>query len=60
LWTRILDLIGWEQAAVLAATHILHMLEYRVREGRDDEVPEVVERGHRALDELQAFQVRSV
>ena len=27
LWTRILDLVGWEGAAVLAATQILHMLE---------------------------------
>src|ERR687891_1880185 len=45
LWTRILDLVGWEGAAVLAVTHILHMLEYRIREGRHDEVPEVVERG---------------
>jgi hypothetical protein len=56
LWARILELVGWEQAAVLAATHILHMLEYRIREGRHDEVPEVVERGHRALDELHALR----
>ena len=25
LWTRILDLVGWEGAAVLAAAQILHM-----------------------------------
>jgi hypothetical protein len=54
LWTRILDLVGWEAAAVLAATHILHMLEFRIRDGRHDLVPGVVERGHRALDELSA------
>ena len=56
LWTRILDLVGWEGAAVLAAAHILHMLEYPIREGRHDVVPEVVKRGHRALDELNALR----
>ena len=56
LWTRILDLVGWEGAAVLAATHILHMLEFRIREGRHDVVPGVVNRGHRALDELNALR----
>lgn len=56
LWTRILDLVGWEGAALLAATHILHMLEYPIREGRHDAVPGVVERGHRAFDELSALR----
>ncbi|WP_369371729.1 phosphotransferase [Promicromonospora sp. Populi] len=56
LWTRILDLVGWEGAAVLTAAHILHMLEIPIRHGRDDVVPEVVERGHRALDELNALR----
>ena len=56
LWTRILDLVGWEGAAVLAATHILHMLELPIRHGRHDVVPGVVERGHRALDELNALR----
>ncbi|MBW3587888.1 MAG: phosphotransferase [Actinobacteria bacterium] len=56
LWTRILDLVGWEQAAVLAATHILHMLELPIREGRHDVVPGVVKRGYRALDELNALR----
>jgi aminoglycoside phosphotransferase (APT) family kinase protein len=56
LWRRILDLIGWEQAAVLAATKILTQLEFPIRQGRHDVVPEVVERGHRALDELNAFR----
>ena len=56
LWTRILDLVGWEGAAVLAATHILLMLERPIRHGRHDVVPEVVERGHRALDELDALR----
>ena len=54
LWTRILDLVGWEGAAMLAATHILHMLEYPIREGRHEVVPGVVERGHRMFDELHA------
>jgi hypothetical protein len=52
LWTRIFALVGWEGAAVLTAAHILHMLEIPVRHGRHDDVPGVVERGHRALDEL--------
>ena len=56
LWTRILDLVGWEGAAVLAATHILHMLEFRIRGGRHDVVPGLVERGHRTLDELSALR----
>jgi hypothetical protein len=56
LWARILDLVGWEGAAMLAATHILHMLEFRVREGRDDVVPGVVKRGHRAFDELRSLR----
>lgn len=54
LWTRILDLVGWEQAAVLAATHVLHMLEWPIRLERHDLVPGVVERGHLAFDELNA------
>ena len=56
LCTRILDLVGWEGAVVLAATHILHMLEFRIREGRHDVVPAVVKRGHRTLDELNALR----
>jgi hypothetical protein len=56
LWTRILDLIGWEQAAVITATKILTQLEFPIRRGRHDSVPEVVQRGHRALDELTALR----
>lgn len=56
LWTRTLDLVGWEGAAVLAATHILHMLELPIRHGRHAVVPGVVKRGHRALDELHALR----
>lgn len=56
LWTRILALVGWEGAAVLAATQILHMLEIPIRHGRHDVVPGVVKRGHRALDELNALR----
>jgi hypothetical protein len=43
-------------AAVLAATQILVMLEFPIRHGRHDVVPGVVERGHRALDELNALR----
>lgn len=56
LWTRILALVGWEGAAVLAATQILLQLEWPIRHGRHDVVPGVVKRGHRALDELNALR----
>jgi len=56
LWTRILALVGWEEAAVLVAAQILHMLEFPIGHGGHDAVPEVVQRGHRALDELNAFR----
>ena len=56
LWTRILVLVGWEGAAVLAATHTLHMLEVPIRLARHDVVPGVVKRGHRALNELPALR----
>ena len=54
LWTRILDLVGWEGAAVLAAAQILHMLEVPIRTGATMSF-QVVKRGHRALDELNAL-----
>ena len=56
LWTRILDLVGWEAAAVLTASHILLMLEIPIREGRQDVIPGAVNRSHRALDELKALR----
>lgn len=56
LWTRILDLVGWEAAAVLTATQILVMLEFPIRQGRHEAVPGVVQRGHRTLDELNALR----
>ncbi|NUR95086.1 MAG: aminoglycoside phosphotransferase family protein [Kribbellaceae bacterium] len=56
LWARILDLVGWQGAAVLTATKILVMLEFPIRHGRHDVVPGVVERGHLALDELNALR----
>jgi aminoglycoside phosphotransferase (APT) family kinase protein len=56
LWTRILALVGWEGAAVLAATQILTQLEFPIRHGRHDVVPGVVKRGHRALDELNMLR----
>jgi hypothetical protein len=56
LWTRILDLVGWEGAAVLAATQILLQLEWVIRNGRHDVVAGVVKRGPRAIDELNALR----
>jgi aminoglycoside phosphotransferase (APT) family kinase protein len=56
LWTRILVLVGWEGAAVLAATQILVSLEVPIRHGRHDVVPGLVKRGYRALDELNALR----
>ena len=56
LWTRILATVGGQQAAVLAATQILLQLEWPIRLGRHDVVAEVVERGHRVLDELDALR----
>jgi hypothetical protein len=55
LWSRILELVGWEGAAVLTATQILLQLQWSISLGRHDVVPGVVERGHRALDELNAL-----
>jgi aminoglycoside phosphotransferase (APT) family kinase protein len=55
LWSRILELVGWEGAAVLAATQVLHMLELPIRQGRGDAVAGIVARGHRAVDELQSL-----
>ncbi|MBB6570050.1 phosphotransferase family protein [Kribbella sandramycini] len=56
LRTRILELVGWEAAAVLTATQILVQLEWPIRHGNHDVVPAVVERAHRALDELIALR----
>jgi hypothetical protein len=56
LQTRINALVGWEGAAVLAATQILLQLERPIRLGRHDAVAGVVRRGHRALDELNALR----
>lgn len=56
LWRRILDLVGWEGATVLAASYILLMLELPVRDGLDGAVAGVVERGYRALDELDGLR----
>jgi hypothetical protein len=48
--------VGWQGAAVLAATQILLQLEWPIRLGRHDVVAGVVKRGHRALDELNALR----
>jgi aminoglycoside phosphotransferase len=55
LWTRIVDLVGWEGAAVLLGAHILLMLELPIRLGHHDVVAGVVERGRRALDEHRSL-----
>jgi hypothetical protein len=56
LWTKVLALVGWDGAAVLAATQILVSLEVPIRHRRHDAVPGVVTRGHRVLDELNALR----
>jgi hypothetical protein len=56
LWTRILDLVGWDQAAVLIAAQILLSLEWPIRLGRHDVVQRQVDRGQRAFDELNALR----
>ena len=56
LWTRILVVVGWEGAAVLAATQILLQLERPIRLGRHNVAAGGVKRGHRALDELNALR----
>ena len=56
LRTRILALVGWEGAVVLAATQILLQLEWPIRHGRHDVIAGVVKRGHRDLDELDAHR----
>lgn len=54
LWTKILDLVGWKWPAALTATQTLLQLQWRIRLAREDAVAEVVDRGHRAFDELEA------
>lgn len=56
LWTRILGVAGWEGAAVLAATQVLLQLDWPIRLALHDLVPEVIRRGHRALEELDALR----
>lgn len=54
LWTKVLDLVGWEWTAALAATQVLLQLEWRISLRHSDAVTEVIDRGHRAFDELDA------
>lgn len=56
LWTRILGVAGWEGAALLAATQVLLQLEWPIRLALHDLVPEVIHRGHRVLEELDALR----
>lgn len=55
LWTKVIGLVGSEWVAALVATQILMQLEWPIRLGRHDLVHEVVNRGHRVVDELDAF-----
>ncbi|RKQ88214.1 phosphotransferase family enzyme [Solirubrobacter pauli] len=56
LSAKILDAVGWDGAAMLAATQILLQLEWPIRLRRHDLVPGVVERANRLLDELEALR----
>ncbi|MDO9454511.1 phosphotransferase family protein [Nocardioides sp.] len=56
LWTKALDLVGWDWVAALAATQVLLQLEWRVGLMRSEAVNEVIDRGHRAFDELDALR----
>ena len=56
LWTKVLDLVGWEWAAALAATQVLLQLEFRIRLMRSDAVTKVIDRGHRVFDELDTLR----
>ncbi|WP_204911543.1 phosphotransferase [Microlunatus spumicola] len=56
LWTRILELVGWEGAAVLATTQILLQLEWPIRLGRRKELDDALERSHRTVDELEELR----
>jgi aminoglycoside phosphotransferase (APT) family kinase protein len=56
LWARIVAVVGWEGAVVLAATQILLQLEWPIRLAIHDVVLEVVNRGHRVLEELNALR----
>ena len=56
LWATIIGLVGWDGTAVLTKAHLLLQLEWPIRRGRDDVVAETVERGHHALDELEALR----
>jgi len=56
LWTKILDLVDWEWAASLTATQVLLQLEWRISLLDGGAVNEVIDRGHRAADELHALR----
>lgn len=56
LWAKVLDLVGWDWAAALTATQVLLQLQWRVDLGHSDAVDVVIERGHRAFDELAALR----
>jgi aminoglycoside phosphotransferase (APT) family kinase protein len=56
LWDKILAVVGWDGAAVLTATQVLLQLEWPIRLARHDLVPDTLERGHRAFDELELLR----
>jgi aminoglycoside phosphotransferase (APT) family kinase protein len=54
LWSRIVDIVGVDGAAVPVATQVLTQLEFPIRHGWNDRVSEVLARGHRILEGLGA------
>lgn len=56
VWTKVLDLVGWEWTAALTATQVLLQLQWRISLRHGDAVTEVINRGHRAVDELNALR----
>ncbi len=56
LWTKILELVGWEWTAALTATQVLLQLQWRISLPDVGAVTGVIDRGHRAVDELRALR----
>ena len=56
VWERVFSLVPWEDAAMLASTQVLLQLEWPIRLGRHVLVDEVIQRGHRMIDELSGFR----
>lgn len=56
LWERILARVGWQGAAVLAATQVLLQLDWTTRLGFREAVDVAVDRGDRVLGELTGLR----